>query len=542
MKKIFDTYFKWSSLSINCIENNQYARRVNQPGKIMNKAKIVNIATTIAFFLLLINVSGCHQQGALQKTTPVQSKNSWYQSAQKTLQRHREQARINGPAKNIILFIADGHGITSNTALRIHEGQRAGKLGEEHILSFEHFPHLALSKTYNTDSQIPDSAGTATAMIAGIKTRIGLLSITDNVARGDCIKAKDHTVTTALEMAENAGMATGVITTARLTHATPAAAYAHSADRNFEDDTGFNDEQKAMGCRDIAQQFVEFNLGDGIDVAMGGGRQHFLPQSVTDSEGRKGKRNDNRHLVSEWKQRFPQGQYIENLAEFNQLTSNTPVLGLFNASHMQYEVDRSADKAGEPSLADMTEKTIQLLESKSQKTGKGYFLLIESGRVDHAHHAGNAYRALEDGRVYAEAIARANQMTREEDTLIIVTADHSHTLTMAGYASRGNPILGLSNTVDAEGNSSPELAYDGLPYTTLGYANGPGAINATRQQLNEENVTAKDFKQPALVPMEYETHGGEDVAIYARGPGAWLLDGTVEQHYIFHVMNSVAQW
>ncbi len=242
--------------------------------------------------------------------------------------------------------------------------------------------------------------------------------------------------------------------------------------------------------------------------------------------------------MNEWKQRFPAGQYIETRAEFEQLSDSLPVFGLFNASHRHYAVERDQDSARDPSLAAMTERAIRLLK----KNRKGYFLLVEAGRIDHGHHKGNAYRALEDGRVYAAAVARAMALTNENETLIIATADHSHTLTMAGYASRGNPILGLSSTIDAEGNSHPRLAKDGHPYTTLSYANGPGAVDGSREELTEEAVLHKDYRQAALVPLYSETHGGEDVAIYARGPGTWLFGGTVEQNYIFHVMDSVARW
>ncbi len=100
---------------------------------------------------------------------------------------------------------------------------------------------------------------------------------------------------------------------------------------------------------------------------------------------------------------------------------------------------------------------------------------------------------------------------------MIVTGDHSHTLTIAGYAKRGNPILGISVGVDGK----PRLGSDGKPYTTVGFANGPGGtIPLTeRPTLTMEQATAPDFIQPALVPLKSETHGGEDLGIYAIGPG-----------------------
>ncbi|KAK3577664.1 hypothetical protein CHS0354_000092 [Potamilus streckersoni] len=122
-------------------------------------------------------------------------------------------------------------------------------------------------------------------------------------------------------------------------------------------------------------------------------------------------------------------------------------------------------------------------------------------------------------------------MTSEEDTLLIVTADHSHVFTIAGYPNRGNDILGLAMP------SAPEnTPIDKLPYTTLGYANGPSYSFAGRKNLTKVNTTTVDFKQESGIPMQYETHGGEDVAVYSRGPMSHLLTGAKEQNYIAFVM------
>jgi alkaline phosphatase len=147
-------------------------------------------------------------------------------------------------------------------------------------------------------------------------------------------------------------------------------------------------------------------------------------------------------------------------------------------------------------------------------------------------------------------VQAALDATSREDTLIIVTADHSHVFTMAGYPKRGNPILGKVVEV---GSDTPVLDDDGLPYTTLGYTNGLGFRDlgdetnadmayyskpvAGRQDLTAVDTETKGFHQEVLVPRESETHGGEDVAIYALGPGAHLVTGSNEQSIVFHVMN-----
>jgi alkaline phosphatase len=171
----------------------------------------------------------------------------------------------------------------------------------------------------------------------------------------------------------------------------------------------------------------------------------------------------------------------------------------------------------------------------------GYMLMVEGGRIDHAHHGTNAARALEDTDAFDLAVQAALEMTDAEDTLIIVTADHSHTMTMAGYPPRGNPILGKVQYP----TGAFAMAADGKPYTTLGYTNGPGAPCAgnadpsepcARADLTETDTSANDYRQQALVPMPSETHAGEDVPVFARGPGTQLVSGVMEQHEIFHVI------
>ena len=137
-------------------------------------------------------------------------------------------------AKNVILFIGDGMGVSTITAARIYDGQTKGMDGEENVLSFERFPNLALIKTYNTNQQVPDSAGTATAMLTGTKTRAGVINIGPNARRSSCESARANPLTTIVDEAKRRGLSAGVVTTTRLTHATPATMYARSAERDWE--------------------------------------------------------------------------------------------------------------------------------------------------------------------------------------------------------------------------------------------------------------------------------------------------------------------
>ncbi len=487
--------------------------------------------------------------------TQVQHDSSWYIDAQEKLNskiKHFNNSTVK--AKNIILFIGDGMGISTVTAARILQGQNKGGFGEENMLSFDTFPITGLSKTYNTNSQTPDSAGTMSAIMTGVKTKKGVLSVSQDSLRADCKSSEGTRVTTALELAEDKGMSTGIVSTARLTHATPAATYAHTSERGWENNSKLSKEALEYGCKDIAVQFIEFSYGDGIDVAIGGGRREFMPRDAKKVEGKRGKRTDGRDLRLEWQAKYPNGHYVENLEQFNNLPQNTTRLfGLFNPSHMHYESDRKFDKDGEPSLTQMTKKAIEIL----RKNNKGYFLMVEGARIDHAHHAGNAYNALHETIELSNAVALADKLTNDEDTLIIVTADHSHVFTIAGYPKRGNPILGKVQGTDEHGlpQTQDTLDANGMPYTTLGYMNGHGFINLGNEHdanavedepihtghvdIKNINTQAPGYHQEALIPLNNETHAGEDVGIYAKGPGAELLTGVNEENFIFHVMQKV---
>ncbi|QBJ64388.1 alkaline phosphatase [Pseudoalteromonas sp. DL-6] len=498
------------------------------------------------------------------------SNNAWFSDAQTKLASAQDAASKvvteSGKAKNVILFVGDGMGISTITAARILAGQLQGEMGEDHQLSFETMPYSGFVKTYNVDAQTPDSAGTMTAMASGVKTDVGVIGIDEAVERGNCASGKGHELVTSLELAEIAGKSTGIVSTARITHATPAATYAKSADRNWEDISDMPASESA-NCEDIASQLVNFEKNlearfsgvdvDGIEVVMGGGRRHFLPKDAAFNSADavsavEGDRTDARNLVTEWQTTYPTGTYVMDQTGFDAISDDaTKVFGLFNESHMQYEADRANDVAGEPSLSQMTEKAINVLDNND----KGFFLTVESGRIDHAHHAGNAYNALNDTIELANAVKVAMENTNPEETLIVVTADHSHVFTIAGYPKRGNPILGK---VVGVGQTEPSLAADDMPYTTVGYTNGGGfrdlgnetdadvgynfAPVTGRVDLSNVDTTTPGFHQEALVPLSSETHAGEDVGVYAMGPGAHLVTGTNEQSFLFHVMDFAADF
>lgn len=479
------------------------------------------------------------------------------------------------PARNVILFVGDGMGIATVTAARILEGQNRGETGEENRLAFEEFPHVAFSKTYNTDAQVSDSASTMTAMVSGVKTVTGVLGVDETVRRGDFTSVEGAAVLTILEEAEKRGLATGVVSTATLTHATPAGCYAHVPFRFWENDARMSAEAREAAFPDIARQLVEFPYGDGIEVALGGGRVHFKPRGEGDPEDadRPGGRLDGRDLTKVWLESRDGAVYVWNSEQFKavDLATTKHLLGLFEPGDMNWEADRPGDEAGEPSLAEMTGLAIDLLS----KDEEGFFLMVEGGRIDHGHHAGNAHRALTDTIALSDAVRVALEKTDAADTLIVVTADHSHTLTISGYPKRGNPILGDVVGLNWFSDGAAEIALDasGKPYTTLSYANGPGYTGASQRQpegahhfhhkpcsqrssadcayegitkgrpdLSLVDTESTDYLQEATVPMGSETHAGEDVPIYAGGARAALFHGVQEQNYIYHAMVEAFGW
>jgi len=497
--------------------------------------------------LLSAFLAGCASTIPVPQTAPspengatdyTGTTSSWLADGEAAVEARITQRINKRRAKNVILFIGDGMGVSTLTAGRILEGQLQGRSGEENYLSFEKFPNTALVKTYNVNAQVPDSAGTATALNTGSKTEIGVINTAPTHKRGVCKDYMEDAPKPTAFYAEELGMSTGVVSTARLSHATPAAVYAHSADRNWEADFSLPEEAKQNGCPDIASQILGNMGGDGLEVALGGGSRYMVPfvgetppatgdEMPAKPEGRM----DGLNIPEAWTASRVGARYVTDKAGMlaTDIKNTSRLMGLFSPDHMDFNALRHENQ---PELAEMTETAIKMLS----KNKKGYYLMVEAGRIDHAHHGSAASLALNDTVALSKAVRRALELVDLKDTLILVTADHSHTFTISGYPKRGNPILGL---VSGPGMADGEyiLADDGKPYTTLGYQNGPNAVSGERSLLTEEEVLDPLFRQQSAVPLHNETHGGEDVAAFATGPWAHLIRGTIEQNEIFHVID-----
>ncbi|KAJ8731165.1 hypothetical protein PYW07_004329 [Mythimna separata] len=464
-------------------------------------------------------------------TFDERNKDHWNLQAQWILRSKLASALNTKVAKNVILFLGDGMSITTLAATRVYLGQQYGHLGEELKLSFEAFPYTGLAKTYCVDHNVADSACSGTAYLSGVKANSGTVGLSAAVKRGDCKGQRDglHSVTGLMDWAQKAGKGTGFVTTTRVTHATPAASYAHSADRRWEADSDLP--KKGLRCDDIATQLIRGRVGRKIDVILGGGRKNFFPITQKDPEGYQGHRSDGADLIREWKikkEALKQNyKYVYHKQGLMSLDENVydSVLGLFAHDHMPYHLEAGDD---DPTLSEMTQKAIQLLKKKKN----GFFLFVEGGRIDTAHHETKARKALDETAEFAKAVEAALRMVDLQETLVVVTSDHSHTMTYSGYSKRGTDILGVTNKNNAS---------DHIPYTTLSYANGPGykVLDAHHKRYNvanDDSFTHLNYTYPSLVPMPRETHGGEDVAVFAKGPWAHLFTGNYEQNFLPHAI------
>lgn len=226
--------------------------------------------------------------------------------------------------------------------------------------------------------------------------------------------------------------------------------------------------------------------------------------------GTTGRRRDGKNLVNEWLEKSPSTRtFIQNRTQLMEIDGENfdgELFGLFHGTHMPYNLDtiQLNRQHIDPTLTEMTQKAIEIL----RRDENGFFLLVESGRIDHGHHGTRARFAVDELIEFNKAIEAALKMIDLEETMVIVTADHSHVFTYAGYPHRGNDIFGLS----------PSSTDDGMPFFTLSYANGPG-FNSHRTQdsrVDPRTFTPAtreqaSFRFPAMVPLSSETHGGDDV-------------------------------
>ena len=341
-------------------------------------------------------------------------------------------------AKYFIMLIGDGLGFSQR---QITEYYQQNQIADKK-LRMNTFPISGVNTTYSSNSLITDSAAAGTALACGVKTDNGV------IAKNTAMK----NVPTLVELAEKKGMATGIISTTRLTHATPASFASHNGNRNAENE--------------IAYDFLD----SGVDFFAGGGLRHFIPQSYPlDSKDYSGasiksKRTDEINLVSEFENKGyetftgKEGTDAFKTADFD---AGDQVLALFTYSHMPYEIDRENLYPNLPSLADMTEKGIDLLEEDED----GFFLMVEGGRIDHAAHQNDAAAMVKDTLAFDEAVEEAYEfyLKHPQDTLVLVVGDHETGGLGLGMDTQGY-FVDPSQLGEAEISIADELSYGSIKY------------------------------------------------------------------------------
>ncbi|KFQ36881.1 Alkaline phosphatase, tissue-nonspecific isozyme, partial [Mesitornis unicolor] len=430
----------------------------------------------------------------------------WRAQAQQTLRAALRLQRLNqNVAKNLILFLGDGMGVSTVTATRILKGQLQHGKGEENLLEMDKFPHVALAKTYNTNAQVPDSAGTATAYLCGVKANEGTVGVSAGVTRDRCNTTKGQEVTSILRWAKDEGKAVGIVTTTRVTHATPSAAYAHSANRDWYSDGEMPPDALEGGCRDIARQLVE-NIPD-IEVGMGMGWSGQLSpgDNGTPPKDPTSAPLPPRDAATPLRMLLPPrdaGTHPRNFGTpkgcwLSPALSLSP--GLFEPGDMVYELDRNNET--DPSLSEMVAVAIRML----QKNPRGFFLLVEGGDgFCKGGKGGDAKKGSDDGT------NRGNEGMRKEK----------------------------NKDCDVRCLAPMQSDVDRKPFTSILYGNGPGykIVAGERENVSAVDFAHADYQAQSAVPLRQETHGGEDVAVFARGPMAHLFHGVHEQNYIPHAM------
>ncbi|CAH0119942.1 hypothetical protein PAE9249_02451 [Paenibacillus sp. CECT 9249] len=455
-------------------------------------------------------------------------------------------------AKNIILMIGDGMSANIRTAARVvSKGIEEGKF--KGWLEMEQMDHMGMVTTSGMDSIVTDSANSASAYATGHKTAVNAEGVyPDNTAD----PLDDPRVENIIELVKRTkGMATGVVTTSDVTDATPAAMAAHTRKRSTSEA--------------IVNMYHEIHSRP--DVIMGGGLEWFLPES----EG--GKRKDNKNMIDAFKSEGY--SYAANATELNRINGADQILGLFKKGNMNVYFDReytqpnNPDIVGkdndQPTLREMSAKALDALDNNKN----GFFLMIEGASIDKMAHPMDFERLIWDTIEFDKTVGLAKEYAkRHKDTLVIVTADHGHSMTLNGtYNTKeaagksGEELRELVGTyekskfptyVDSDGDGFPDnpdadwklaVGWGNHPDYNEDYLTNPQPISPTVQDPNVKDKTwyiANPDKDPngihfnGNIPHDesVEVHTFDDVPINTMGPGSELFTGYMDNTQVFRYM------
>jgi len=427
-----------------------------------------------------------------------------------------------GKAKNVILLVGDGMGPSHFGATWLYSNRVLGK--DLRMVEAMKAGHTAYLVNDTADAIVTESAAAAGQIATGQRM----------TARAISMAADGKTpVKTVMETLKSRGLATGLVTTSGITDATPAAFAAHVAHRSDE--------------MSVAEQELKF----GVDVLMGGRKQFFLPEVSA------GKRKDGRNLLDEAR---ATGYIVVGDAEELKEAQGAKILGLFNMGNMAYEIDRATTM--EPSLAEMTAKTLAVLS----RNPKGFFAMIEGGRIDHAAHRNDAPGTIRDTLAFDEAVGVALEFARKNpDTLLIVTADHETAgMALIGHSKDSKEYVGIDLAAIRKAKASFEVIagelgknptpqkiqqvvaeYLGIQITE---DEAKMVANDTIRKLDPANYSYPYLHSLAFVLRPYlrvgwgsQTHTASPLYAFGVGPGSERIKGLLHNTQIFEIMKAAME-
>lgn len=452
-------------------------------------------------------------------------------------------------AKNVILLIADGMTSETITLGRIvSKGLTEGKFNG--VLTMDTMPEYGYISTSGYDSLVTDSANSASAYSTGQKGVVNSMGIyADNTSDPN----DDPRVENVVEyLNRTRNMAIGVVSTAEVEDATPAAMWSHT--------------RRRAQYEPILDQLFDDPTRQ-IDVLMGGGSAYFIPKSTPGS-----RRTDERDILGQ----FSSAGYsiAATRAELNNAPNNARLLGLFHPSNMNVYIDREQTRDPEvlgpytdqPTLVEMTAKAINVLTTLPDGSRNGFFLMVEAGSVDKQLHPMDWERAIGDLIEFDKAVKVALDFAaRNNDTLVVVTADHGHSVSVFGsYDTTKGPgnrdavgtyeLSRFPTYQDANGDGFPD-SWTPSVVPAVGFGNrpdyyddflfNPRPLSPTIQDRNAPQGTTAYVPNPARDPngillsgnlprsASTEVHSADDIPLYASGPGSAYFNGFHDNTDVF---------
>lgn len=444
-------------------------------------------------------------------------------------------------AKNVILFVGDGMSLQAREIARIlSKGITEGKYND--LLNMEKLDNMAIITTSGYDSIVTDSANSASAYATGHKSVVNAMGVYENCTKDPL---DDPKVENIIELAKRIrGMATGIVSTANITDATPAAMLTHTrrrSEQNYIATDMLNDKHRP-------------------DVIMGGGSRHFLPMSTPGS-----KRKDNVDVIKSFEDLGYTFSGTKTELE-NTPKSEDKILGLYQLDNMNVYIDREVTKNpsvlksfnDQPGLVEMTEKAIDTLS----KNPNGFFLMVEGACIDKQLHVLDWQRAAYDNIEMDKAIGAAEKFAaKNNDTLIVVVADHAH----------GASITGTYHELDCKTGREGVRCYQDAKWPTFQDADGDGypdnpdpsitlAVQFANHPDYNENYRFKDVPTvPSIMGKDgkaitnpqikgellrgniptsddQEVHSADDIILNAGGPGSEYFKGVMDNTEVFFGM------